>query len=849
MQVFFCISKDRTHPVRNDLCLKTNFSSPKNPRPLSHRSCFCVTAFLAVVSAISPLLAAEKITYDDHVFPIFEQACLNCHNPDKAKGGLDLSSFSNTMKGGSGGKIAEPGDTSSSLLESVMRTGELTMPPEGDPISPAHIATLKAWIEGGLLENKNSAARKPSKPQFNTSMSSAPGAKPEGPPPLPLHVLLEPLVAAPRGAAIHAIAAAPWAPMIAVTSLRQICLYHSDSLELIGILPFPEGEPTSLAFTPDSRYLIVGGGIAGKSGTTVTFDVTTGARILTAAKEFDSVLCADIRPGFDVVATGSPSKLVKLWNTQTTELQKSIKKHTDWVTSLDISPDGILLATGDRNGGVLVWEADTGGEFHALRAHQAAITHTAYRNDSNILGSSSEDGTVRMWEMNGGTEIKKIDAHGGGVIGFDWTRDGHFVTAGRDLKAKIWKPDFNPLRDFAAVPALPTAIAVDAEGKRAFVGDINGLVHVFQCDNGALIATLQNNPPAIATRITQLEQALAAHPESITVAQKTTTDAAAKLEEHKKIIAAATTAAQQSKDAVGPLLQQENEIKAKLEASRQALAAKKTEAETLRPSHAPALALVEQSRTALATAQGAGDGAAIATTQAALTDAEGKLNQITQSLAALDATVATLAKEEQDLNNALAPSTKAVADAQAKVAPAEADLKGKQDALAALEKNHVDAQAHLQAKQTEPLRLKQAHNHWTAAAINAKALAESAIASTLHQEFEHQTTSFTDAAKRIDGAAAELNALRQALAELTKKIHDAQSVTTPDPTIIKLMEVDIKTKQQSLSSASSALQKAEAEMIEIRQTIEQKTPERHTKLILSSQLKADYLRQLEQKIE
>jgi hypothetical protein len=38
-------------------------------------------------------------------------------------------------------------------------------------------------------------------------------------------------------------------------------------------------------------------------------------------------------------------------------------------------------------------------------------------------------------------------------------------------------------------------------------------------------------------------------------------------------------------------------------------------------------------------------------------------------------------------------------------------------------------------------------------------------------------------------------------------------------------------------------------MIEMRQTIEQKTPERHTKLILSTQLKADYLRQLEQKIE
>src|SRR5690606_17051338 len=143
-----------------------------------------------------------------------------------------------------------------------------------------------------------------------------PTAKPDGPPPMPEHVILEPPVIAERASAIHSVAASPWAPLIAVTGQKQVLLFDAGSLELTGLLPFPEGDPVSLAFTPNGRYLIVAGGIPGKSGVTVTFDVTDGSRVLTAAKEFDSILCADLRPDLQSVATGSPSRLIKLWRTE-----------------------------------------------------------------------------------------------------------------------------------------------------------------------------------------------------------------------------------------------------------------------------------------------------------------------------------------------------------------------------------------------------------------------------------------------------------------------------------------------------------------------------------------------------
>ena len=473
-----------------------------------------LTAIFAAL--VAPATAQVKVTYDEDVFPIFQQACLNCHNPDKSKGGLDLSSFTGTLKGSSGGKIVETGDTGSSLIAVVQQSAEPKMPPEGEKLSNNHIETLKRWIAGGLLENSSSSARKPLKPKFQSNLRADPAAKPDGPPPMPAHLLLEPPVVTARASAVQALAASPWAPLVAVTSQRQVLLYHTETLELIGILPFPEGDPVTLAFTPDARYLIVGGGIPGKAGITVTFDVTNGSRLLSAGNEFDSILAADLRPGFDLVATGGPSRLLKLWNTESGAMVKSIKKHTDWITALDISPDGVLLASGDRNGGVWVWESETANEFHTLRAHQAAITAAVFRSDSNILATSSEDGTVRFWEMNGGTEIKKIDAHPGGVTAFSFARDGSSLTAGRDSKLRFWKSDFSHARDLnQSLPALPTSATLDAEAKRAFVGDARGTVLVFDTANGNLLGEIPSNPPAIEARLRALDREIVAQEKAL----------------------------------------------------------------------------------------------------------------------------------------------------------------------------------------------------------------------------------------------------------------------------------------------------------------------------------------------
>src|SRR5688500_16594838 len=106
----------------------------------------------------STALAQAKITYQDHVLPILRNNCLNCHNADKKKAGLDLSSFGGAMAGGGTGKALEPGDPDASLLyRLVTHAEEPNMPPKGK-LPDTDLSTIKSWIAGGLLETAGSSA-------------------------------------------------------------------------------------------------------------------------------------------------------------------------------------------------------------------------------------------------------------------------------------------------------------------------------------------------------------------------------------------------------------------------------------------------------------------------------------------------------------------------------------------------------------------------------------------------------------------------------------------------------------------------------------------------------------------
>ena len=451
-----------------------------------------------------------KITYEEHLVPILRTKCFSCHNADKKKGDLDMTNYTNLMLGGGSGEVVEPGDSASSYLYAlVSHQDEPFMPPKSPKIADEMIETIRKWIDGGALENASSKAPVAAKKKFDFALKDAPTGKPEVPP-VPARLSLEPVTLTAATTAVSALATNPWSPLAAVAGQSQVLLYDTQSLELLGALPFPEGFPRVLKFSRNGSLLLAGGGRGGASGRVVVWNIKTGERIIEIGDELDTVLAADISADQTLIALGGPQRVVRIYSTETGQKIHELRKHTDWIYSIEFSPDGVLLATGDRNGGLFVWEGWTGREYLTLKAHSKGVTGISWRADSNVVASCSEDGSIRLWEMENGGQIKNWGGHGGGAASVEFCRDGRILSCGRDRVTKLWQQDGKQIQAFEAFAELAVKVSFCDETNRAIAGDWTGEVRIWNAADGVRIGNLTTNPPKLSNRLEAAKKDLAA---------------------------------------------------------------------------------------------------------------------------------------------------------------------------------------------------------------------------------------------------------------------------------------------------------------------------------------------------
>ena len=501
-----------------------------------------LTATALLLSVSANVQADDKVTFEDHVKPIFRAKCATCHNTNKKTADLDLTNYTALMQGGGSGPSIEPGDPEGSYLYLLItHDSEPVMPPNSDRIPDEMINTVRTWIEQGAPENSASKVMIPKKAAVDLSVDVS-GDRPAGPPPMPDVMGLEPVVHTPAATAVSAIATSPWAKLIAVAGQKQVLLYNSETLQPLGVLPFPEGQARVLKFSRSGGLLLAGGGHGAARGLAVVWNVRTGERIMELGDELDEVLAADISADQSLVALGGPGKIVRVYSTVSGEQVYEITKHTDWVYSLEFSPDSVLLATADRAGGLHVWEAYTGRQYLTLNGHKGAVNAVSWRLDSNVLASASEDASVKLWEMEEGKAIKSWTAHGGGTLALEFCRDGRVATSGRDNTSKLWDQNGKQLRAFEKFNDLALRVSFCDETNRMIAGDWTGEIRVWKGDDGARLGTLTTNPPTLQTRLDQAQAQVAPLEQKLAETRKAHEAAVAAHAGHQKKIADALAA-------------------------------------------------------------------------------------------------------------------------------------------------------------------------------------------------------------------------------------------------------------------------------------------------------------------
>jgi cytochrome c553 len=192
------------------------------------------------ISAAEPTRTQLEF-FENKIRPIFVNHCYDCHSQEagKAKGGLQLDTRDNVLKGGKTGPAIVPGYPEQSLLiKAVSYTDDdLKMPPKDKKLSDAQIADLTAWVKMGAPD--------PRKVAVATGKKYAPDAgkdhwafKPVQRPPVPEIANRQSLTANPIDAFVLAKQEAsglkPNPPADKRTLIRRA------TFDLIGLPPTPQ---------------------------------------------------------------------------------------------------------------------------------------------------------------------------------------------------------------------------------------------------------------------------------------------------------------------------------------------------------------------------------------------------------------------------------------------------------------------------------------------------------------------------------------------------------------------------------------------------------------------------------
>ncbi len=435
----------------------------------------------------------QLVTFEDHLQPIFEENCTVCHDSVDQKGGLDLTSYRGVIQGGGSGHTLVAGDPDASRLYMlVSHKAKPTMPPDEPPIPGDQIEAIRKWIAQGAPENSKqakafAAERAAEAAKMAEASASAAGEAHEAVMPERLPRVERVLPA--RPGALRAIAVSPSAPLLAIPGQGQILLWHADRLEELGVLEFPFGMADVLRFSADGSKLLAAGGVPGKNGGAVLYDVRTGIDLGRYGETSDAVLAAALSPDAERIAVGGTHRRVDVFLVDGGERAFRIE-HDDWVLACDFSPDGELLASADRSGKVLVTQARTGRDVYTLTGHSGAVNAVRFSPKSDVVASAGADGTVRAWRMSDGRPTWNQRGHGDEALCLAWEQPGGLVSGGADGALRAWTASGGKDGDLPAIGEWIYGVAFTRDGARLFAADWQGRLTEVDMDTRKVLRTV-----------------------------------------------------------------------------------------------------------------------------------------------------------------------------------------------------------------------------------------------------------------------------------------------------------------------------------------------------------------------
>lgn len=306
---------------------------------------------------------------------LLKAECHGCHNPEKKKGDVVLTSRESLPE-------------ADRILAALAPDADPHMPPKKQ-LSAAQIDLLRDWLRKG-----------------------AEWVHIEAPP-----VKLEPLPPNYR----PAFAVAVISNQVAVSRAGEIAIYNvqSNQFSLAKEIAGHTDAIQALAFSPDGKLLA-----SGALGKAVIWNDK-----LELTNEFVTALA--FAPTGSVLAVADRHS-VKLFDVAARKQLASWSAHGDTIYDMEFSRDGQKLVTAGADRLIKVWDAGTQKEIATLEGHTAQILAVAFNTNATQVVSGGSDHALRVWDIATREKIISLGRHSAAVTDVAWPGDGKVIFAVTD---------------------------------------------------------------------------------------------------------------------------------------------------------------------------------------------------------------------------------------------------------------------------------------------------------------------------------------------------------------------------------------------------------------------------------
>ncbi|MFK7768712.1 MAG: protein kinase [Mariniblastus sp.] len=224
-----------------------------------------------------------------------------------------------------------------------------------------------------------------------------------------------------------------------------VVIHDAETGELIGKKIQLEHAQLSAKFTRDGKYFVAGEGATSDDSTEIrsmirVWETSSQKLVKTIDAHAGLIWDLDFSPDGSRMVSASSDKTFKVWDTSDWSIIETVNAHEQIMGSICYSPDGTKVLSGSDDRTVKLWDAKSFELIRTFEGHSDSIWRARFSPCGKTIASSSYTGEVILWDSSTGNRISgPVDGHTDQVAGLAFSIDGkRLVSASDDATIKIW---------------------------------------------------------------------------------------------------------------------------------------------------------------------------------------------------------------------------------------------------------------------------------------------------------------------------------------------------------------------------------------------------------------------------